>query len=301
MYSWTFQPRWPALVHESKKRAAKDSLSLLQYGSAIAGQAVLAPIVLKVAGRETLGAYAAVMQAVAYLALVDMGFSMALERYLGQSFGLEDGGKRFRDLFTTARTFFLLSNIAFAALVVLFSFYVARFFSLSPAVAIQARHALYVVALWAVVRTPLAAYNTASIATQDLAATNIIGAGVNALGSVVSLVFVLAGFGLFGLMVSSSVSQAVGSVVFRMRFRKLNPHRMPRWGLPDRALFREMLGFGSQAMFVNVGCMLVYTSGNVLAGYVAGAAATSVFYTTQMPTMIGTTWCCGFPTTPCPQ
>ena len=266
-------------------RAAKGfAASIVQYCTQILVQILLAPIVLKLAGRETLGAYAAIMQTLTFLQLVDIAGSWSLERFLAQANGYEDGGERFRNVFTTARTMLLGTYTAFALLVIVFSFFVGRLFHLSPAVALEAKHALYVIAVWAVIRTPLAAYQAASIAMQDIAAANLIGALAGVLRTVASLGFVLAGAGLFGLMLSGTVAEAVGFMLYRTRFRRVNPTLMPSWGIPDRALFREMLGFGGHTVFLNLGNMLFFSSGNMVAGLTSGAAAASSFYTTQMPT-----------------
>jgi O-antigen/teichoic acid export membrane protein len=269
-------------------RAAKGFVtSILQYLAQIAVQLLLAPVVLKLAGREALGAFAAITQVLGFLSLVDIAHSWSLERFLGQAMGADDGGARFRHVFTTARTLLLISNVLFAILTVIFSLFVQKLFHLSPDIDHQARAALYAIAVWSIVRTPLAAYMNASVATQDLGATNLIGALIGTLRAVASLLFVLAGGGLFGLMVAGIFVEAGGSFLFRARFKKLNPTLMPSWGIPDRPLLREMVGFGGHAMFLNVGNMLVYASGNTLAGLTNGAAVASTYYTSQMPTMTG--------------
>src|SRR5271170_5930707 len=266
-------------------RAAKGfAASIVQYCTQILVQILLAPIVLKVAGRETLGAYAAIMQTLSFLALVDIAGSWSLERFLAQASGLNDNGQQFSNVFTTARTMLLVTYSAYATLVFIFSFFVGHLFHLSPAVALEARHALYVIAVWAVVRTPLVAYSAASIATQDIAATNLIGALAGVLRTVASLTFVLAGTGLFGLMLAGTVAEGIGNLLYRSRFRKMNPGFRPRWGVPDKALLREMIGFGGHTAFLNAGNLLFFSSGNMVAGLTSGAAAASSFYTTQMPT-----------------
>lgn len=267
-------------------RAASGFLtSLLQYATQILVQVLLAPVVLRLAGREALGAFAAIMQTLTFLGLVDIVHSWTLERFLAQSAGLDDGGARFRKVFTTARTLILISNSVFALLVLGFSTCVAWLFSLSPAIASQAQDALYVIAAWAVLRTPLAAYLNASVATQDMAATNMIGALLGVSRTLASLLFVLTGAGLLGLMLAGTVVEACGSFLYRVRFKRRNPDLMPGWGIPDKPLLREMLGFGGHAMFLNIGNMLVFNSGNTIAGMTNGAAMASVFYTSQMPTM----------------
>ncbi|MFZ0661640.1 MAG: MATE family efflux transporter [Acidobacteriaceae bacterium] len=267
-------------------RAAKGFVtSIFQYSAQILVQVLLAPVVLKVAGRETLGAYAAIMQVLGFIALVDIVGSWSLERFLGQAMGLDDGGERFRTILTTARTVFFFCNAAFALLVFIFSLFIGRLFHLSPEVTYQARMALYVIAVWAIARTPLAAYLNASIATQDLAAVNLIGTALGIVRAAASLGFVLMGGGLFGLMLAGTTAEACGYFLFRVRFKKMNPSLMPGWGFRDKKLLKEMLSFSGHAAFINIGNMLVYRSGNTIAGITTGAAAASGFYTTQMPTM----------------
>jgi O-antigen/teichoic acid export membrane protein len=267
-------------------RAAKGFVtSIFQYVSQILVQVLLAPVVLKMAGRETLGAYAAIMQVVGFIALVDIVGSWTAERFLGQALGIDDGGERFRTILTTARTVFLFCNCAFGLLVVIFSFFISRLFHLSPAVAHQAKLALYVIAGWAVVRTPLTAYANGSIATQDLAAVNLIGTAQGVGRAVASLAFVLLGGGLFGLMLAGTAAEACFLFLYRMRFKKLNPDLMPGWGFRDKALLKEMLSFGGHAAITNLGQKLAFNSGNMIAGMTSGAAIASDFYTTQMPAL----------------
>jgi O-antigen/teichoic acid export membrane protein len=267
-------------------RAAKGFVtSIFQFTAQILVQVLLSPVVLKLAGRETLGAYAAITQVLMLISLIDIVGSWSLERFLGQASGLDDGGERFRTILTTARTVFLFCNMAFALLVVIFSFFMARLFHLSPAIAHEARLALYVIAAWAVFRTPLAAYLNASIALQDMAVINLIGTALGILRSVASLAFVLMGGGLFGLMLAGTAAEACGYFLYRVRFKKMNPHLMPGWGFRDKALLKEMLSFGGHATVINLGTRLVYGCGNMIAGMTSGAAVASDYYTTQMPAM----------------
>jgi len=267
-------------------RAAKGfATSIFQVIAQISVQALLAPIVLKMAGRETLGAYSAVMQVLAFISLTDFMGAWVLERYLGQAMGLDDGGARFRCVFTTVRTVILFCACFFSLLVCVFSFYVGRFFQLSPHVAHEAQYALWTIAVWVILRSPLAAYQNASFATQDMAAVNLIGTCAAIGRSVASLVFVLLGGGLFGLMISGTLVEGTVYFFYRLRFKKKNPDLMPKWGIPDKALLREMMGFGGHSVVMNLGNALLFNSGNMIAGLTNGAAMASTFYTTQMPTM----------------
>src|SRR6185437_9877677 len=117
-------------MSRSTKAAKGFATSLFQSLSQILVQIFLAPVVLKMAGREALGAYAAIMQTVAMLLVVDLVGSWLMERFLGHSSGLDDQGKRFRDVFTTARTAILVTNTIYGIGVVAISFFVGRMFHL---------------------------------------------------------------------------------------------------------------------------------------------------------------------------
>lgn len=273
-------------MSRSTKAAKGFATSLLQSLSQILVQILLAPVVLKMAGREALGAYAAIMQAVALLTIIDVVGSWSLERFLGQALGMDDK-QRFRDIFSTARTAYLIINSLFAIGVFLMSLFIGRLFHLSPGIESQARYALWVIAAWAILRTPLAAYRSALIATQDLAAANVMNAGINIGRGLASLAFVLMGTGLFGLMISGTIVEGFGTLIYRWRFLHKNPALKPSWGIPDKPLFREMLSFGGYVILVNAGDRLFFRSANMIAALTSGAATASSFYTTQAPVMTG--------------
>ena len=270
------------------ERAMKGTLaSFLQYGTQMLLQVFLAPLVLRLAGQETLGAYALLMQVVGYLAMLDLGFSVTLNRYLAQAIGHDDSGKRFDEVMSTARTFLLGSNLAIALLTLLVGFTADTMFSLAPHTASQARLGLAVLAVWTLARTPWVVYATGLNATQNLASANLIGVIGNASRLLLSLALVYTGAGLVGLMLANVLSEAVSIWLCSSQFRRLFPGYRPAWGIPDKKLFREMLSFSLQAMLINVAWRLVYYTDNIVIGYLYGASAVSIYYITQMPTTIG--------------
>src|SRR3990172_6380111 len=108
--------------------------AFLQHGLQMVLQIALAPLVLKMAGKETLGAYAIITQVVAQLTLLDFGFTTTLMRYLSNAFGNDDSKQRFGNVFTTGRTFLMASSILLASIIILLSFWVGSLFSLSAEV-----------------------------------------------------------------------------------------------------------------------------------------------------------------------
>jgi len=77
-------------------KALKGTIaSFAQYGIFLILQVILTPLILKVSGQEVLGTYSIIMQIVGYGILLDLGFSVALSRFLSQAYGLNDNGKSF--------------------------------------------------------------------------------------------------------------------------------------------------------------------------------------------------------------
>jgi O-antigen/teichoic acid export membrane protein len=282
-----WQMEYVILKSSRTSRAAKGTLtSVLQFGLQSGLQLLLSPVILRVAGQETLGAYAILMQVISYLALTDLGFGVAVSRYSAQATAYDDQGARFGSVIITGKTFSLGANIVFAVLAFALIFRVGDLFILGDALKREAQLGLGLLAVWAIVRTPLGAYPAALIATQHLAATNLI----NLLGGIVRLIsslgLVLAGAGLVGLILSNIVTEAMILFVQRWYYRRIYSNVRWGWGIPDRRLLREMTGFGLQYLLVSVASRLVFSTDNLVVGGQYGPTAAAAYYSTQMPTFL---------------
>lgn len=266
-------------------RVASGTLTaFLQYGLQMILQIALAPLVLKVAGKETLGAYAIITQVVGQLALLDFGFSTTLMRYLSNAYGYDDNKLRFGNVFTTGRTFLTASNILFSLAIILLSFWIGNLFSLSVAVNNQAKMALWLLAGWTVIRTPFTLYDSALFASQNQKVCNIFAMVNNSVRLVLSLGLVAIGGGLVGLMLANIFAELTGLIMSRWYFKRLYPDVRVGWGFPDKALFGEMFKFGFQIMLMNIVSRVIFGTDNIIVGYLFNATAVAAYYTTQIPT-----------------
>lgn len=274
-------------------RAISGTLTdFLQFAFRIGLQVALSPLVLHMAGQEALGAYAILTQAISYLALADLGFGVALSRYLAQAYGCDDAGKRFPSLLAAGRTFYLFSNACIAVLTLLFSAHVGSFFLFSSLVERQARIALWMLAAWTLVRTPIVIYAGALVATQNLAAVNLINAVGHILKLLLSLVTVVCGMSLLGLILANIAAEAFTLVVQRRYYFRLYRNGRPGWGIRDWTLFFSMIRFGLGYLLVIVGGRLTMNTDNLVVGKLYGAVEASIYYTTQIPAflLMGLTW-----------
>ena len=260
--------------------------SFLQYGVFIILQATLAPLVLKVAGQEVLGAYSIVMQIVGYGILLDLGFGVALSRYLSQSYGIHDQRLRFTEVFTIGRVFLLATNIVFSLLIFIMALKIEVLVVASDSIIIEARVALYFLAVWTVVRTPLALYNQALMATQNMSATNIIAIIGNIIRLLLSLVLVYLEFSLVGLVAANIISEGFIFVMQMKYFKAKYPYFSFGWKFSNIKLFKEIFSFGLKYWGVNVATVFSLGSYSIIVGNLHGVAAASVFYTTMIPSFL---------------
>jgi O-antigen/teichoic acid export membrane protein len=271
-----------------KERAAKGfAANLLQFFLQTALQILLVPLILKVAGQETLGAYAALMQAVGYLILLDLGFTFALNRYLAYAQGVEDDGTYFTNVLNTGRTFLLGVGIIYSLVTVGLAFGIGTLLKLSPTLNFQARIAVLGLAAWGLIRFPLSVFGSTLISLQDMAFRYLMLGVANSLRLIASLGLVYWGFGLVGLIAAIIVSEAVDFSVCRWRFKRLRPAVKTRWGIHDIKLFREMFAFSLQALLISIAGRFIFGTDKLIAGSLWGAVQASVYYTTQLPSFIG--------------
>ena len=262
-------------------------VSYLQFIVQLILQLSLAPVILHIAGKETLGAYAILLQMISHLGLADLGMGTALNRFLSHAYGLDDQLRQFRRIFVTGRTFLFISNIAVAILVAGLSRYVGVIFSLKGGLEHDARISLYLLSVWIVLRTSLSVYNAALMSVQKLGEYNVIALGGGVMRLVLSLALVFTGAGLVGLMIANILAEALTFISYRWRFKRSFPAMSFPWNKPDREILSAMLSFGFSSMIYSVGTRLTYNSDNIIVGYLFGAAGASLYYSTQAPAMNG--------------
>ena len=268
-------------------KAVKGTItSFIQFSVLVILQAVLAPVVLKIAGQEVLGAYSVVMQIIGYGLVLDFGLGVALGRYLSQSFGVDDNGVKFLTIFNIGRYFIFSTNALLAIFILALSFNIDGLITGSQAIIADARTALNLLSGWTILRTPLVLYGHALLASQNMATANMIGLIGSVSRLVLSLYLVFAGFGLIGLVAANVISEFIGLLFQKIFFTKLYPQLNLQWHLPDMPKLRELISFGLTYWGVNIAIVLTVGSDSIVIGHLYGAAAVAIFYTTKIPSFL---------------
>ena len=257
--------------------------TLIQYGALMLLQFLLVPIVLKLAGQEVLGVYSFLLQITGWAALTDLGFGVSTSRNLAQAHGNDDHHAEFAKVFTTGRTFFLMSNVIFSLIIFIVGWQIERFISLSPSLVMQAQISLYLLAIWSIAKTPLTLFGEGLIATQNIAAYNIINTLSSFIRLGLSLVLILVGSGLIGLLSAYIIAEMITLYLQKAQYFKLFPEDQFLWGIPDEKLFKKMFAFGITFMAMSVAGKLSTSSDSIILGNTLGASAVAIYYVSQMP------------------
>jgi O-antigen/teichoic acid export membrane protein len=261
--------------------------SLLQYCLQIGFQVVLFPLVLRYAGSEAVGTFSILMQAISYLSLVDLGFNVALGRYLAQSWNAKDGEFSFDQVFATGTRFHLVTYTVVAVSIAVVGLKSEALFGLSAALASQAETAFFIMAGAALLKANSAIYVPALAATQNLAASNLIGLSVQAIRAVISLVLVARGWGLVGLALGYAIADLFNVFAHRIFFERHFRRISRRWAHSGGTrLLRAMTKFGFTYFFSSLGGKLFLSTDLLIVGRLFGAVSAAKYYTTQIPAFL---------------
>ncbi len=264
-------------------QAIKGTLtSLLQYALQILWQVLLSPIILKMAGKETLGAYSMVMQIVGYRIIMDFGLSVAVNRSMAFYSG-KDSPDALNKAFRAGRMFLVVSNVLAGSLLIAASFGMTELFSFTTALSGDVKSSLLLFGVWTLIRGPFCIYESALIARQNMSSANIVAIIGNTVRILLSLFLVFNGWGLKGLIVSTVIAEAAGAILNRAIYLRSYPSPGGLLEMPGGPIFKEMSALGIQYWFVNLAYMFFYGNDSLIAGYLFGAAAAGVYYTTKLP------------------
>ena len=270
------------------ERAAKGLLAgYTQFLVLLPLQFALAPVILKTAGKETLGAFQAVMQLVGYLGLVELGLPETVARFAAREYRDGQLTDAYLGTLRIGRFISLGANSVMAGGLFVLSYYVGELLGLESSRRGEARLAVQLYAGWMLLRALLSPYQGGLIASQQLAFTNIAGL----LGNIVRLVAVMGltamGFGLAGMMMALVLAEALVALASWYRFAWLYPGQHLGWKTRERALVGDMLRYTAGAVLVALAWRLIYQTDNLVVGTLFGASAVGVYYATQMPATMG--------------
>lgn len=260
-----------------------------QYATLVALQILITPLILKHLGQETLGAYSIVTQLVGYSLLMDLGFSVALGRFLAHAYGQPNRKTQFANIFRIGTLVFLVTNIAAATLILALAHWADSLIVATEDTVRDVQMSLYVYAIWLVLRSPLQIYGSGLFASQNLVAAHLIALGGSLVRYAGMIVAALAGAGLTSLIFATIGAELLVFLLQKRHFtQKVFPveSTLHDWLHIKIQLLGRMMRFGLDYFGVRLAQTMTTGTDALLIGYLFNAAQAAVFYTTKMPAFL---------------
>jgi O-antigen/teichoic acid export membrane protein len=164
--------------------------------------------------------------------------------------------------------------------------FINKILILSNSVESDFKKAMLYYAFWILIKSFFWFYSSGLIASQDISSFN----KINTINIIIKLIgsylLVKLGYGLFGLISATIISEIFSGFMFYFRHEKLYPSMKLKWILQDKPLLSEMFMFGLNFFIINLSTRFVLYSDNLIVGNLYGAIASSVFYSTLMPSTL---------------
>lgn len=244
------------------------------YAVSIASALVLTPIIVDALGKERYGVWVFIGSLAVYLGLMDFGMGPAVVRFAA----LERGrGGGLGGLVSSATAVYVAVGLVTAALAAGLAWLVPHLIELPAELVSQARLATLLVAAGTVVRFPFVVGHSLLAAAQRFDVTNLVG--------VASLVLYTAAVAWL-LPGRSSLVLLAGLALGAAAFRYLAPlpwvpreypglRISPR--LVTRGRTRELLGFSSYSLLIQIAAKIVSSTDVIIVGVILGPEAAALY------------------------
>ena len=274
------------LTSRTQKVAAGTIASFLQYGLFILLQIILTPLILRIGGQEVLGAFSIIMQVIGYGILLDLGFTVAVTRFLSQEYTNDSITKNFVNILSIGRMFLFFVNTLFSLLIVFIAVNIDLIITASEIVLYQSKQSLSMLAAWTFLKTPISLYSHALISTQNLAMANIILMFGNFLRLSLSIILIYSGIGLIGLIAAVIISELLTFITQWVFFKKKFPNFRFISKINDTKLFKDIFSFGTKYWGVNLAAIFLLGSDFIIVGIIYDASVASIYYSTKIPVFL---------------
>jgi O-antigen/teichoic acid export membrane protein len=269
-------------------RAAKGFLtSIVLYLMISLSQVLLAPFILRVAGTEVLGAYSFIMQILGIGVLLDLGLSVALSRFLAQSYV---GGKLTDDFiqFLNIGTWLVFfTNALVGILLIVLGLYLEVFLEADQIIIMDAQLCIYILGVWYLVRTPFQIYIFATHATQNMSMSNFFLIVANIIRILFVVVLISYEFGLIGMVTGYLSSEFIGMLLHRIWFRGHFYQTQVKKVPIDKKKIKDLFSIGFKYWGVNLAQVLGFGTDSLIVGKLFGVKYIAMIYLTKMPAFLG--------------
>jgi O-antigen/teichoic acid export membrane protein len=251
--------------------------------TAVAGF-LLVPIVLRFVTREDYGLWAAVGQAIGYLALLDLGIGSAVIRRTAQLRERPDVEEAASRTISTAVAIYSGLALAFLAVGLSLSPVIPHLLHLSPAQARAGRVLFLLMTAYGALSFPLRISLKALYGLQQMARANAITLVENLLSPAVAVTLLVFGIGLVALPLGSIAAGLCAAIAGLVVLRRVLPRLRISWRMASRAEAADLFTWSWLLWLNSLAVVVIYQTDNLVVAAGRGLVAATVYtLTSRLP------------------
>lgn len=273
-------PVWGVDAHPFRAVARNVSTRYLAYVIDAGIGLVMLPFNLAHLGKPMYGLWMLTASITASFALLDLGYGGAMVRFIARYRALRDSSGLNEILSTLFVVYSAIGLITFA-LALLISFHLGNIFRVGPEQAVTARYLLIIISSYVALRCVFAVYGGVVVGFQWYHLNNIASIAMSLVVAAVNVVVVLAGFGLIGLVASTTLVRVLFLLAYRQNAHRVFPAIRIDPRAFSRARLREISGFSIYMLLLDCGNKLNYSADTMVIGAFMGTAAVALWTPAQ--------------------
>lgn len=261
----------------SKPSVAKNVLS--NWGSFLFGAIIsffLAPYIVRHLGNVGYGVWTLLTSLTGYLGLLDMGVRGAITRYVAR-FHAQSKKEEMQGIVSAGLAVFLTAGLVAVAISVLLAFFGIQHFQVPPEYRKTAQIVLIIAGINVAVSLIAGVFGGVVVGLQRFDLTNIVEVMVTAARSVLIVLALRAGLGLFTLASLQLVFAIVTAIANATIVKRLSPELKIVLRNVDRERLQLIFSFSAYSLLLQLSGYLVYYSDSLVIGWYLPVTAVTFF------------------------
>jgi O-antigen/teichoic acid export membrane protein len=238
----------------------------------------ITPLILKYLNKEEYGFYTILFQVIGYLSMLDFGLGSAITRSLAANRG-EDKASQTAINKIISTSFFTYSFLGTIVIIVGLGFtpYVPHFFKMADNLSNVAVSITLTLSVFVGIQFPIKVFNSIFYAHQRQFLSNLIGFTINLFNSVLPLILLYLGQGLWSFVYTNIVCSVVEIIIMFSLIRKFYPFLKVRFKFFEKVLLTDLVNFGFFFFLGNIAYQVVFFTDRFFIGSFVSLTAATMF------------------------
>jgi O-antigen/teichoic acid export membrane protein len=260
--------------------ARNVSTRYLAYAVDAAIGVMMLPFNLAHLGKPVYGLWMLTASITASFALLDLGYGGALVRFIARYRALRDS-RGLNEILSTLFVVYSAIGLATFCVALLIAPHLSSIFRIAPEQVSTARSLLVIISTYVALRFVFSVYGGVIVGFQRYHLNNIVSIVMSVAVAITNVVVVLAGFGLLGLVLATTIVRVLGLFLYRQNAHRVYPALRVNPFEFNSARLREVSGFSIFMLLLDCGSKLNYNADTMVIGAFMGTAAVALWAPAQ--------------------